>query len=143
MAREKMGRYNYVAINKGKEIYFTTHKDGAEKLGLTKNVVSAALYGRSNSLDKKGISLFKIEEYDNLKPVREHKISDSCWTTGVSKKRKVHMLDFYTNEILDTYDSVADAIRDLGVNEKSIGNIGKCCRGKLSNAFGYKWEFAE
>lgn len=143
LEKTKRNWYKYVAVVGGEEIYFTTQADGALKLGTTRDVVSAALHGRSNSLDKRGISLFKINEYEDKKPIREHKINNKRWTSAMCKKRKVYMLDPYTHEKIDFFESITEAVEDLGINPKSIGNIGRCCRGEIKTAFGFKWEFAE
>ena len=51
------------------------------------------------------------------------------------------MLDPFTNEILDTFASTAEAAEDIGA--KTPNMIGRCCRGKIKMAYGYKWEYAD
>lgn len=138
MARTKSSKYAYVAVVNGKEVYFTSYDDGAEKLGISRNVLAANANKRSFSLEKKGILLRKLEEC----PVREHRIvTNEEDRRGLPKKRKVYMLDPYTHEILDEYDSAVEAVKDL--NEKSPSIISKCCRGLVGTAYGFKWEYAD
>lgn len=134
--------YSYVALVGDKEIYFRTMDEGAEKLNTTKWLVCGAIYGRSNTLQRRGIMVYRIEEYEGLEPVRKQRIHCSPNASVNDKRcRRVHMLDPYTCEILDTFDSIADASRDLRVKYSS--SVSKCCRGEIPTAHGYKWEYVD
>lgn len=137
MARNKSNQIAYVVLTEDNtEHFFCTTKEIAEFLNDTKWVVLMTLKGNSTRLVKRGVAIFTIEEYNDLKPVREHRISTEAWVT---RKRRVHKLDRYTNEILETYESLIDAAVELG-GYSSV--IGKACRGKIKTAYGYKWEYA-
>jgi hypothetical protein len=69
------------------------------------------------------------------------------WTTKrtntiLALGKKVNQLDFRTNEILNTFDSIKYAFEFLGY-EKNLGNITNCCKGTRKTAYGYKWEYAK
>lgn len=137
MARNKSNQIAYVVLTEDNtEHFFCTMEEIAEFLNDTKWVVLMTLKGNSTRLVKRGVAIFTIEEYNDLKPKREHRISTDTWVT---RKRRVHKLDRYTNEILETYESLIDAAVELGGYASTIG---KCCRGKIKTAYGYKWEYA-
>lgn len=54
-------------------------------------------------------------------------------------KKPVNQLDLQTGEIINTFDSIADAMRYLGKSKSS--HIIECCKGKLKQAYGFKWEY--
>lgn len=55
---------------------------------------------------------------------------------GASKK--VAQIDMRNNEIIFTYQSCADAARQLNLKGNSIS---RCANGTRATAFGYKWKF--
>lgn len=55
-------------------------------------------------------------------------------------KKAVAKLDQNTNEILDVYESAAEAARE---NKCDASGISKVCRGIRSNCGGFKWRFYE
>ena len=55
-----------------------------------------------------------------------------------NRKRKIIQYD-KDNNYINTYESIAEAMRQTGVRDTSISN---CCRGKYRFAGGYKWEYA-
>lgn len=58
--------------------------------------------------------------------------------------KKVQKLDKETEEILEEFNSLADAARSLGKDGKNGGSsIGAVCRGTKKSAFGYKWKYSE
>ncbi len=59
--------------------------------------------------------------------------------THSTKKRKVYKVDKETDEILETYDSIAEAARDNNIIKQEIGH---CCQGKVKSYYGYKWQYA-
>lgn len=138
MARKKCSYHMYVAIKNGEVFYLTSYDDASEKLGVTRWKIFAALNGKNDCLIKMGIRIYSIEEYYELSPIREQRIGPAPKTGR--KRKKVNMLDPYTCEVIDTFDSLRDAADDLG--EKFTTNIGKCCRGQIKTAHGYKWEYA-
>lgn len=57
-------------------------------------------------------------------------------------KRKVVMLDKYTDEIINTFDSICDACVYLG-NISYRSNIVKALKGKYKYSHGYKWKYLD
>lgn len=53
-------------------------------------------------------------------------------------KKKVCKIDFNTGEILEIFDSVADAGRTIGIK---ASNIGEVCRGKRAKCGGFSWKY--
>lgn len=133
------GEIKYVLVYEGKEIRFSTQQEIAEHLNVGRGLVHATLSGEVTSLTKRGILLYTIAEYDELEPVRKHRIGPSKIKGGRSPRR-IHMLDRYTNEILDTFSSVKEATEDLFVANN--GYISRACR-TGDTAYGYKWEYAD
>jgi hypothetical protein len=58
-----------------------------------------------------------------------------------SISKKINQIDPQTNEIINTFKSIEDAARSLGLN--CSPNISNCCNGKTKSniTHGYKWEF--
>lgn len=56
-------------------------------------------------------------------------------------KIKVAQIDQYTNEIINCFDSITEAVRNLGLNDKCISHISSVCKGKRKTAYGYKWRY--
>ena len=55
-----------------------------------------------------------------------------------SDKKAVDMIDIFTGEILNTYDSMHEADRQTGI---SYRNIHLVCAGKRKQAGGYLWQY--
>ena len=56
--------------------------------------------------------------------------------------KRVIQLDKKTNEYIATYDSLQDAARAIGRdNRGSASHISEVCKGKRISAFGYKWRY--
>lgn len=133
------GEIKYVLTYRDKEVRFSTQQEIADYLNVGRSLVNATLTGEVTSLTKRGILLYTIAEYDELEPVRKHRIGRSK-TRGGRSPRRIHMLDRYTNEILDTFNSVKEATEDLFVANN--GYISRACR-TGDTAYGYKWEYAD
>lgn len=132
------GEIKYVATYKDKEIRFSTLKEMARQLNSTYDIVLRTVQGRTTALSDQGVYIYPVEEYDELEPVREHKLGTPAVIRRVP--RRVHMLDRYTNEILDTFASLTEAVEDLGV--PNGGSISRACQNGGA-AYGYKWEYAD
>lgn len=127
--------YHYL---EDKELEFDSYKEASKHLGVGAWVIRDLVIGASKSsrvLKDLGVTISLIE----TEQVREHKVGKLPKKMG-SKKIKVHALDLYTNEILDTYESTREASEDVGGHHS---NITRCCRGDIKSAYGYKWEYAE
>lgn len=55
-------------------------------------------------------------------------------------KRKVAKLDKYTREIIDIYESIADARKSLGVTSDNICEV---CNGNRKSCCGFAWEYID
>lgn len=51
---------------------------------------------------------------------------------------KVEMLDIETDEVVNVFDSMAEASAFI---HKPHGNIWRCCNGLSKSAYGYKWRY--
>ena len=55
--------------------------------------------------------------------------------------RPVHQIDIFTNEIIKTFSSEAEATRAL--NKERAPHISSVCKGKRKSAYGFKWAYAD
>lgn len=60
---------------------------------------------------------------------------------NLSKPKKVHQIDKYTNEIIRTWSSMREA--SLFISNKPNNHISDVCRGKNITWHGYKWSFCD
>jgi hypothetical protein len=68
------------------------------------------------------------------------------WTTSAkntkySLAKSVKMMNIETGELIKTFDSMVDAVLDLGYTKNHTGFISRCCNKKINIALGYRWEF--
>ena len=137
------GKVVVVSIpRQGIEKVFNSQKEAAEYLKVDRFHVWQELNqfrGGSKFLNQQGVLVMSYEEYEDLAPVRKHEVKPTD-SQRMRRKQRVHMLDLYTHEILDTFDSLHQAAADLGLNY--VSSISKCCRGLSRSAHGYKWEYA-
>ena len=128
----------YVVLDNGEEKLYARVVDIANDYDICPSTVCKMLKGGNTILGRKrGVVVFTIADYDDLVPVREHRI----YTKKGYARGGVHMLDRYTHEILDTFETVVEAYRELGVARSSA--IAKVCRGEIQTAYGYKWEYVD
>lgn len=59
--------------------------------------------------------------------------------TKINPKRPVQSLNMITGEIVSTYESIADAARDLGIAKGN--HITEACQGKIKSAYGFRWQY--
>lgn len=129
-------------VEKDKEIQFANYVEAAQYLGVGKWAVRDAVVkvNHPKVLRQMNVVVSPLE----IDIIRKHQIK-----TPKHKGRggsKVHALDLYTNEIIDTYQTIREAAMDINSRAKVtsiVGNITRCCRGKGNQAYGYKWEYAE
>lgn len=64
---------------------------------------------------------------------------------NISKNKKiaVEKIDINTGKILQTFSSLTEAAISMGLNVKNITSISNCCKGRISNAYGYIWKFVK
>ena len=59
-------------------------------------------------------------------------------------KRKIYKLNYDTLEVLEEFESAAEAARSLGKDGKNGGSqIISVCKGTKKSAYGFKWKYAE
>lgn len=127
----------------GIEKIFNSQKEAAAYLDVDRFHVWQELNqfrGGSKTLNRRGILVMSYEDYEGLTPIRKHQV-DLSGKSRIRKKQRVHMLDLYTHEILDTFDSLHRAADDLGI--PYVSSISRCCKGLAQSAHGYKWEYAD
>lgn len=63
----------------------------------------------------------------------------------INNKTAINKIDPITGDILNTYESIAEACRDNNIvtNRGSNSSIIACCRGKYKTVYGYRWEFVD
>lgn len=54
-------------------------------------------------------------------------------------KKRVRQIDINTNQVIAEFESIIAAAKSLGKNKSS--HIVEVCKGKLKQAYGYKWEY--
>ena len=136
----KSTRVVMIDANKDKVEEFETQAEAAKMLGIDPWHIHAALRGTkggSRLLNSRGISFMFYEEFHNLKSIRKQRVKSDVKR---GNSRRVHALDFYTNEIIDTYDSMTEAAEDVGVQ---VHGIRKSCIDAKFSAGGYRWEYAD
>ena len=74
-----------------------------------------------------------------MKQKKIHTLSGPKKARGGHNKREVEQLDKYTGEVIATYESAAEATRQVGLRQ-SI-SICAVCLGKQKTAAGYKWRY--
>jgi hypothetical protein len=77
---------------------------------------------------------------DNLECITLQENSIHSYTTGnnVKFKKGVHMIDLETAEILKSYNSIAEASEETGVNRMSITH---CCMKRSKFGGNYYWQY--
>lgn len=121
----------------GKELEFYSITDAAKYLNVSPCVIRDVVIGKretSRVLKALNVIATKID----YEPVREIKYPKPPKQDGTRKVR-VRLLDLYTNEIIDEYESIKEAAYDNGV---LASNVSKCCRGEIKYYRGYRWEYA-
>ena len=77
-------------------------------------------------------------KYQDESKVKEY-LSKVC-NKGINKRRKVVMLDITTEEIINIFESIADASEYIKIKRTNSG-IQCACVGRQKTAFGYKWKY--
>ena len=57
--------------------------------------------------------------------------------------KKVQKIDKKTNEIIKTYNTISDALRDLNLPTSPTSAISACCKGKTETSYGFKWQYVK
>ena len=107
---------------------FISINEAANKLNIKRQNISAVCEGKS--LTAGGfIFLFK-SDYD---PNKEY-----IFTEFNNNKKSVVQLDYITNAIIETYNSLTSAAIKLNIQ---ISHISSCCKGKRKTTGGFKFMF--
>jgi len=62
--------------------------------------------------------------------------------TWRDKQKEVLMLNKDTLEILQRFESLASACRNIGKNISFVSTLSSCCENKRFSAFGYRWVYS-
>lgn len=112
---------------------YTSIEEAAIEMGVTHNAIKYAADGKNKS--SCGYYWKYQEDKDKIFQI-----------APINKNRgaKVAQLNYYTEEILREFDSIADAAEFLGKDRKNGGTtITAVCRGRKKSAYGYKWKYIE
>ena len=61
-------------------------------------------------------------------------------TNRQDKSKPVQQIDRVSGEVINTFQSIMEAKRQTGINNR---NIVSCCKGKRNHAGGFIWQYAE
>lgn len=62
-----------------------------------------------------------------------------CFESSKKYRKPVNQLDIGTGELIKRWEYVRQAMRETGINDSAIIRV---CKGRYSQAGGYKWEYA-
>lgn len=104
-------------------------------------------YSKIYSLWQEGLTSAKIKEilgcsYDTIRTaLNQYKVptEERVKRVNMDTALNIAMLDKQTEEILQIFSSLGEAVSFLGVAGKS--HISDVCKGKRKTAYGYKWKF--
>lgn len=128
--------YYFVSISLGSRQDKPTiknHKAVAESFISNPNNYPVVNHKDGNKLNNNVENLEWCTYSENSKHAFEIGLTKITWC------RKINQLDKNTGEIINTFDSIKEAFRNLG--KKYTGTIGDCLRGRINTAYGYKWEY--
>lgn len=91
-------------------------------------------YGKTHTEETKQL-LSKLKTGSTL---NEDHIKKFCGAGQESVKRKVNQICKKTGALLNTWDYIRQASKELKINE---GSIVSCCRGRYKSAGGFIWEY--
>lgn len=115
--------------------------DCAEDLNLNEKHIASCCRGERKTT--RGKKFFWLDENNNL-IIPEYKrdlYKGAQGTTQIqSSSRKVNKIDKNTNQILNTYDTLALAARE---NNCDSSGIAKVCRGTRKTCGGFKWSYCK
>ena len=132
-------------INTDNELISTYRSivDCAEATGLNEKKIAAVCRGERLTTGERRFCW--IDDSGKLEiPVYTGNLNLYKGKSGItqiqSSSRKIAKMDLKTNEILDTYDTIALAARE---NNCDASGISKVCRGKRNSAGGFKWKYLD
>ena len=117
---------------------YNSIKECAKKNGVDRNGISDCCKGRVVAY-KGFIYLYEEKNYKEKLNERLNMINSGCLKNKNCKK--VAKIDEKTNEVINIYDSVKEAVK---VNFlKSSSSISACCRGKTKTSGGFIWKYID
>jgi regulator of RNase E activity RraB len=60
-----------------------------------------------------------------------------------NRLRKIHQIDYNTNEIIHTFDNAEDARVGMKLSDKQISSLLAVCTGRYEHYKGFKWKFED
>lgn len=155
----RSGETRFLSLWKNKGGYLRTKlsKDGKENKVLVHRLVWEAFRGKIptglqiNHLDENkennnilNLELCTVKKNANwgTRNKRVSKANSGKFINRKDQSKPVHQIDRKTGEVLNTFPSIKEAMRQTGIDDT---HIGKCCKGHpwYSHAGGYKWQYAE
>lgn len=127
---------------------FTIHtKDGKWKIKLVHRLVAELFCENDDSKHKTQVNHKDGNKtnncIDNLEWVTPKENTAHAIATGLSSitKKPIYQIDTTTNEILNTFSCLKEALDFIGKKYKR--SIEDVCKGKRKTAYGYKWKYKE
>lgn len=115
--------------------------DCAEDTGLDEKKIAAVCRGERKTTGNR--IFYWLDENGNIiiPKYSRDKYKGKKGTTQIqSSSRKVAKIDLATDEIIDTYDTIALAARENNCDSSAISKV---CRGLRSKSGGYKWKYID
>lgn len=120
----------------------TTGGDGNKgckrKRKFEKEVVD--LYKKIKSTEKIA-QILKISRITVRTILKEKGLFEKLPKTSFDYKKKQVLQFTLDNILIQEFKSIADACKSLGLSNKNITEISKCCKGKRNTAYKYKWKY--
>ena len=112
---------------------------------ITRAKISSGNLGKRHSIEaRRKISISQIgkkmslESRNKMSKTKKGKIPYNLTTlSAIKRKKPVAKIDS-NGKILDCFDSIMSAQLDTKIDRSDIG---RCCKGRLKKAGGYKWEY--
>lgn len=116
---------------------FLSLKEAQEKTGISRSSICSCASGRHKSAG--GFMWRRFEELPLMQILPYKKIGSAVKQTSRLSRKAVYQ---YTKEglYLDSFDAIAEAAHQTGVNKAGIWC---CCNGRKETAGGYKWKYKE
>lgn len=77
-----------------------------------------------------------LRRLDNLEKEHQKSVPPKKWAKRINQ----FTLDGVK---VNSYPSVAEAARELGLKKSQAARIMECCHGMIQTRFGFRWEFAD
>ena len=129
---------------------FIGDKNPAKRPEVRLKISEYAKNHRASEETKKKMSINNCRYWKDKKLPKEtcEKISKNHWSRGLygglnHSSKKVVRIDKYTDEILQTYNSIKEAcdwVKENIRNNAQASNISRVCHGRQKTAFGFKWK---